>query len=97
MIDFHTHILPNIDDGSKSVEETFDLLKEAEQAGFDSIISTSHYIEGYYESSIDKRKTWIEAISANLSKENIKLNIYLGSEIYITENTTNLYRNIFSI
>ena len=34
MIDFHTHILPQIDDGSKSVEETFKLLKEAENAGF---------------------------------------------------------------
>ena len=30
MVDFHTHIIPNIDDGSKSVEETFNLLKEAQ-------------------------------------------------------------------
>ena len=40
MIDFHTHILPNIDDGSQSIEETFNLIKEAERAGFDKIIST---------------------------------------------------------
>ena len=32
MIDFHSHILPNVDDGSKSVEETFCLLKEAKEA-----------------------------------------------------------------
>ncbi len=31
MIDFHTHILPNIDDGSKSIEETFNLIKEAKK------------------------------------------------------------------
>ena len=36
MIDFHSHILPNVDDGSKSVEETFELLKEAKEAGFDA-------------------------------------------------------------
>lgn len=29
MIDMHSHILPNIDDGSKSIEETYQLLKEA--------------------------------------------------------------------
>lgn len=29
MIDFHTHILPNIDDGSRSIEETFNLINEA--------------------------------------------------------------------
>ena len=30
MIDFHSHILPNIDDGSRSIEETFNLIKEYE-------------------------------------------------------------------
>ena len=39
MIDFHTHILPNIDDGSKSIEETFNLIKEAEKAGFKNHIN----------------------------------------------------------
>ena len=71
MIDFHTHILPNIDDGSKSVEETFTLLKEAEQAGFDSIILTSHYMEKYYEVNVAEREIWLKAISENLYKEAI--------------------------
>ena len=31
MIDIHTHILPNIDDGATSIEETFNLLKEAKK------------------------------------------------------------------
>ena len=38
MIDFHTHILPNVDDGSKSIDETFELLNEAKKAA-DIIIS----------------------------------------------------------
>ena len=28
MIDIHTHILPNIDDGARSIEETFNLIKK---------------------------------------------------------------------
>lgn len=32
MIDIHTHIIPKIDDGSRSVEETFALLEEAKEA-----------------------------------------------------------------
>ncbi len=31
MIDIHTHILPNIDDGSKSIEETFNLIKRSKK------------------------------------------------------------------
>ena len=46
MIDIHTHILPNIDDGSKSIEETFNLIKEAKSVGFDSIVQI-HQKEKY--------------------------------------------------
>ena len=49
MIDVHSHILPNIDDGSRSIDETFNLIKEAKEAGFEGIICTSHYMENYYE------------------------------------------------
>jgi len=90
MIDFHTHILPNIDDGSKSVEETFNLIKEAEKVGFDSIISTSHYIENYYESPVEERQQWINALSGAFEKENIKIKLYLGNEVYFSENIIQL-------
>lgn len=90
MIDFHSHILPSVDDGSKSVEETFELLKEAKEAGFDAVISTSHYMEEYYEVNVAEREVWIKAISENLYKKNIDLKLYLGNEIYISQNIINL-------
>ena len=90
MIDFHSHILPKIDDGSKSVEETFELLKEAKQAGFDEIISTSHYMEEYYEVNVAEREAWVDAISQNLHRVDLDLKLYLGSEIYITDNIVKL-------
>ena len=90
MIDFHTHILPNVDDGSKSIDETFELLNEAKKAGFDTIISTSHYIEDYYNVNVSEREVWINAISKNLKKENNDLKLYLGNEVYLTENIMEL-------
>ena len=93
MIDFHAHILPNIDDGSKSVEETFNLIKEAQQAGFDTIVSTSHYMEGYYEVENKERRIWIDALNEKLKEQNINVQLYLGNEIYITENIINLLEN----
>ena len=82
MIDFHSHILPNIDDGSRSIEETFNLIKEAKQAGFEAIISTSHYMENYYETDVPEREVWVKAICENLQNKNIETNLYLGNEIY---------------
>ena len=92
MIDFHTHILPNIDDGSESVEEAFNLIKEAKSVGFDSIISTSHYIEKYYEVGVKERCEWINALSEALKKESIDMNLYLGNEVYFSENIIQLLK-----
>ena len=90
MIDFHSHIIPNIDDGSRSVEETFNLLKEAQEVGFEGIVLTSHYIEGYYETDAPERDIWVKAISDNLKTKGIKTNLYLGNEIYMSDNIIEL-------
>ena len=90
MIDFHTHILPNIDDGSRSIDETFNLIKEAKEAAFTGIVLTSHYIEGYYETNVPERDVWVKAISENLEAKGIDTNLYLGNEIYISSNMMNL-------
>lgn len=90
MIDFHTHIIPNIDDGSRSIEETFNLINEAKQAGFDGIVLTSHYIENYYETDVPERDVWVKAISDNLKVKGIETNLYLGNEIYMSGNMMKL-------
>lgn len=89
MIDFHSHILPGIDDGSRSIEQTIRMLKEAKEAGFTKIISTSHYIEGYYESDETERIELLNEVQKNISG----IELYLGNEIYITNNMIDLIQN----
>lgn len=43
MIDFHTHILPGIDDGASTVEESLVLLEALSQQGVDTVVLTPHY------------------------------------------------------
>lgn len=43
MIDFHTHILPGIDDGSRSTEESAGLLSLLRQQGVDTVVATPHF------------------------------------------------------
>ena len=93
MIDFHTHIIPNIDDGSRSIEETCNLIKEAKEAGFDEIVLTSHYIEKYYETDVPERDIWVEVITENLKNRGINTKVYLGNEIYLTDNIMDLLIN----
>ena len=62
MIDMHTHILPNIDDGSKNIEESIEMLKEAQEAGFTGLVSTSHFIEESYNTTSKEREELINNI-----------------------------------
>lgn len=93
MIDFHTHIIPTVDDGSRDVEETFDLFNEAKEAGFDKIILTPHYMEPYYISNKYSNSSWIKALTVGLSAKNIDLKLYLANEVYISDEMVNLLKN----
>lgn len=92
MIDFHTHILPNIDDGAKNIEETLLLVKEAEEVGFEAIISTSHYMEGYYETNTPERELWINIIYEKLQEEKSTMKLYMGNEIYLSNHMVSLLK-----
>ena len=43
MIDFHTHILPGMDDGSRSVPQSIRMLQKMAAQGVDTVVATSHY------------------------------------------------------
>ena len=92
MIDIHTHILPNIDDGSASIDETFKMLHEAYEAGFTEICATSHYIEGQYEFNSLDRKCIIEALQKKLDQEETSIKLYNGAEAYISEEMPELVK-----
>ena len=97
MVDIHTHIIPNVDDGSKSIEDTFALFREAAEEGFSDIILTPHYIKGYYETDTNVREFWVKSIQETLDKLDIPVNVYVGNEIYVCENMDELIcRNLVS-
>lgn len=87
MIDFHTHFLPNIDDGAKDVETSLEMLRCAKSDGINTVVSTSHiYITD--QSSIDefllRRQASFSLISDEvLNNSSIYPEIELGAEVHI--------------
>lgn len=83
MIDFHSHILPNIDDGSKSVEESVKLLEILAEQGVDTVCATSHFYpsEDSPECFLKKRSVAYERLKCALPQNKGLPNIILGAEV----------------
>lgn len=84
MIDTHSHIIPGIDDGAKTFEDSIAMLKQAELSGFTDIILTPHYLKGTKYNTQNVKKWELYQELKRLAKEaGIGINLYLGNEIYI--------------
>ena len=93
MVDLHCHILPNVDDGSFSMEETIEILKQALNAGFDTICFTPHYAEPQYVRNKKQNQEVLEQVKQALVQEKIKMNLFLGNEVFLQDKMPELLEN----
>lgn len=82
IIDTHSHILPEVDDGSWSIEETRDMLQTAYDEGIRCIIATPHHHpkRGSKPPAVLKRQ--LKLVREEAEKISDSLRVYLGTEIY---------------
>lgn len=87
MIDFHVHLLPGIDDGSKNSKMSAAMLKESQRQGVEISVATPHfYFDKKPDRLISKRDKAYNNLAKFLDKNNLKLpEIVLGFEVYLSE------------
>ena len=84
MIDIHSHIVFDVDDGPKSIEESKKLLREAYSQGVRTIVSTSHRRKGMFETPEEKIATNFLKVREMAKEVADDLIIAYGAEIYYT-------------
>ncbi len=92
MIDIHTHIIYDVDDGSDTIEESVAILKYAQNNGVTDIILTPHYIE---PAEYDKQKVLqnFELLKHEVEKYNLQIKLHLGNEIAIYGNISQILQD----
>lgn len=90
MIDMHTHILFNVDDGPKTEEESIQMLKQSVNEGITEIISTSHALHPYYDVSYSTVETHLEHLRRLIVQNEIPLTLHSGHEIRLSDKVGNL-------
>ena len=96
MIDFHNHILPDVDDGSKSLEMSLDMLREAERQGITDVVNTVHFQHPKMdEKNVDY--SFIETIKDNLQNKidglGINIKLHIGAEVFYLPNLLDIKSN----
>jgi protein-tyrosine phosphatase len=85
MVDMHSHVLPGIDDGAKTPEESVELVKRMMDLGIKKIIATPHIMADYYRNTAETIKASHELLMAELKKENIDIVVETAAEHYFDE------------
>lgn len=80
MLDFHTHILPGVDDGSRSVDESLQMLERMQKQGIETVVATPHFYAN--DESVDEFLARREAALQSLAGRNEESpDILLGAEV----------------
>ncbi len=85
MVDFHMHILPRVDDGSRSMEETLRMLSMAYGQGFRTLIATPHYRADRPHPGRRELEAVFESVREKADKHFHGLTLELGQEIWYFE------------
>ena len=82
IIDIHCHILPGLDDGCRSMEETIQVLQEANCQNVSAMIVTPHYHPGKYMVPAAQVLKTLESVKRQCDRRNLHIRLYPGQECF---------------
>ncbi len=83
MIDTHLHILPGVDDGPETLEESLALARALVQEGVHTAIATPHYNDEFQHRSAGEIRARIDQLQLALQQNSIPLRVFAGHEVLI--------------
>jgi len=84
MIDLHTHILPGVDDGVKTMDDAVEFARVAAADGVKTVVATPHYRDGFFLNSRLEVLAGVAALNGRLQAERIPISVLPGAEIHIS-------------
>lgn len=84
MIDLHTHVLPAIDDGPATIEESIELIRAAHAAGTRAMVATPH-VSGRYPNRSATIAELTQQLNERLRGEGVDVEILAGAEVAMTK------------
>lgn len=87
MIDLHCHILPNMDDGPETLDETLEMARIALADGITTIVATPHQQDGVHNTSTAAILKKVDTVAAHFAQADLKLELLAGADVRIDVDT----------
>ncbi len=84
-IDIHCHLLPGIDDGSRSMEESMAMARIAVEDGMETMITTPHQLGNYSTNRGDDIRRRVDELQGELTRHKIPLTVLPGGDVRIEQ------------
>jgi len=91
MVDLHMHILPGLDDGASSMEESIRMARQAAAGGVNYIAASSH--GNYYDYTVQEYVRKFRLLQKELNRQQIPVKIFPSMEIFMNERAMQLIRD----
>ncbi len=83
MIDIHCHILPGLDDGPDTMEESLAMAEMALQDGIRITVATPHMLNGLYENDLESVQEDVLNLQEALKRRGLPLEIRVGGDVHV--------------
>lgn len=81
--DLHSHYIPGIDDGSKSLDESIRLIRGMKELGYRKVITTPHIMSDYYKNTPEIILGGLENVRKALAENHVDIAIEAAAEYYV--------------
>ncbi|MEA2072542.1 MAG: CpsB/CapC family capsule biosynthesis tyrosine phosphatase [Campylobacterota bacterium] len=89
-VDLHSHLIPGIDDGSKSMNESIELILGLKALGFTKLITTPHIMRHRYANTSEIILSRLDDVREELKRQEIDIELEAASEYYLDEHLLEL-------
>lgn len=91
-VDIHSHLIPGIDDGSKSLEESIELIRRYISLGFRKLITTPHVMSDSYRNTPEIISSGLEKLKEAVRAAGLEVTLGAAAEYYFDEDFSKIIR-----
>jgi tyrosine-protein phosphatase YwqE len=92
-VDIHSHLLPGLDDGVQSYEESEDVILHFQKMGYRKLITSPHVMSDTYKNTSEKILSRLTKLRAYLTTQEIDIEIDAAAEYYLDEQVFKMIEN----